>query len=145
MYSALFTLCSAQSRRSNMTTLAYERDLTAMKFAILKGVYHARVVLAMAEDLRIQPHQLRKHLISTLDMITLESLAPRYDTALKCDEPDEIKKALGYELYTRFIPIIPEEIMNEACIRAKKQILDGFYEPDAITAAKQYIAEEIFL
>ena len=124
--------------------LAYERDLTAMKYAILKGVYHARIVLTLAEDLGIQPHQLRRHLISTLDMITLESLAPRYDMALLSDEPDSVKKALGYDRYTRFIPIIPVPVMDQAVLLAKEQIRDGFYEPDAIAEAKKYIAEEVF-
>jgi hypothetical protein len=124
--------------------LAYERDLTAMKYAIVKGVYHAKIVLVMAEDLLIQPFQLRKHLIATLDMITLESLAPRYDTARTIEEPDEVKKALGYELYTKYIPIIPQPVMDQAVIQAKKLIQDGYYEPDAITAAKKYIASEVF-
>ena len=128
-----------------MTNLSYERDLTSMKFAILKGAYHAKIVLMIAEDLAIQPHQLRRHLIATLDMITLESIAPRYDVAKTFDEPDEIKKALGYELYTRFIPIIPVPVMDEACYRAKSLIRDGYYEPDAIIAAKKYIAEEVFV
>ncbi|MFH0966886.1 MAG: hypothetical protein V1862_04295 [Methanobacteriota archaeon] len=127
-----------------MIDLVYERDLTAMKFAILKGVYHAKIVLMMAEDLNIQPNQLRKHLIKTLDMITLESIAPRYDAAQTDYEHDEIRKALGYELYTRFIPIIPKNVMDEACMRAKTMIQDGYYEPDAIIAAKKYIAEEVF-
>lgn len=127
-----------------MTNLAYERDLTSMKFAILKGVYHAKIVLMMAEDLAVQPHQLRRHLIETLDMITLESIAPRYDAAKTFDEPDEIKKALGYELYTRFIPIIPVHVMDNACYKAKSLIRDGYYEPDAIIEAKKYIAGEVF-
>ncbi|PKL59006.1 MAG: hypothetical protein CVV33_09870, partial [Methanomicrobiales archaeon HGW-Methanomicrobiales-4] len=120
-----------------MIDLVYERDLTSMKFAILKGVYHAKVVIMIAEDLNIQPNQLRKHLIKNLDMITLESIAPRYDTAHTYDEPDEIRRALGYELYTRFIPIIPKSVMDEACMRAKTMIQDGYYEPDAIIASKK--------
>jgi energy-converting hydrogenase A subunit M len=127
-----------------MTEMAYERDLTAMKFAILKGAYHAKVVLAMAEDLNIQPHQLRRHLIKTLDMITLESIAPRYDAAKGIINPDPVKEALGYDLYTRFIPIIPCTVMNEACNQVITMVKDGFYEPDAITAAKKFIAGEVF-
>jgi len=127
-----------------MIDLEYERDLTSMKFAILKGAYHAKVVLIIAEDLNIQPNQLRRHLIKTLDMITLESLAPRYGVALTHDEPDEIRRALGYELYTRFIPIIPNNVMDEACMRAKTMVQNGFYEPDAIIAAKKYIEGEVF-
>jgi hypothetical protein len=122
----------------------YERDLTAMKYNILKGVYHAKIVLAVAEDLAIQPHQLRRHLIDTLDMITLESLAARYDASKTFDEPDEIKKALGYERYTRFIPIIPVPVMDTAWYQAKGMIRDGYYEPEAIIAAKKYITGEVF-
>lgn len=127
-----------------MTEMAYERDLTAMKFAILKGAYHAKVVLAMAEDLNIQPHQLRRHLIQTLDMITLESIAPRYDNAKSTINPDPVKAALGYDLYTRFIPIIPESVMDEACTRVSTMVNDGYYEPDAIAEAKRFIAKEVF-
>jgi energy-converting hydrogenase A subunit M len=127
-----------------MIELIYERDLTAMKFAILKGAYHAKIVLIMAEDLNIQPHQMRKHLIRTLDMITLESIAPRYDAAQTISEQDPIKKALNYELYTRFIPIIPKDVMEEACRRVASQVKEGYYEPDAIIAAKKFLAEEIF-
>lgn len=127
-----------------MTEMAYERDLTAMKFAILKGAYHAKVVLAMAEDLNIQPHQLRRHLIQTLDMITLESIAPRYDVANSEINPDPVKASLGYDLYTRFIPIIPCSVMDEACTRVASMIKDGYHEPDAITEAKKFIAREVF-
>jgi len=127
-----------------MIDLVYERDLTSMKFAILKGVYHAKVVLMIAEDLNIQPNQLRRYLIKNLDMITLESLAPRYDVAMAFDEQDEIKKALGFEPYTRFIPIIPKPVMDEAYNQARNMVLNGYYEPDAIVAAKKYIAEVIF-
>lgn len=127
-----------------MTEMAYERDLTAMKFAILKGAYHAKVVLAMAEDLNIQPHQLRRHLIQTLDMITLESIAPRYDVAKSEVNPDPVKAALGYDLYTRFIPIIPCSVMDDACSQVTAMVKDGYYEPDAIIAAKKFIAREVF-
>lgn len=127
-----------------MTALAYERNLTSMKFAILKGAYHAKIVLFMAEDLNIAPHRMRKHLIETLDMITLESMAPRYDAAKVCDEPDEMKKALNYHLYTRYIPIIPQQVMDEACLKATRLMQEGYYEPDAIIAAKQYLAAEVF-
>ena len=128
-----------------MIDLVYERDLTAMKFAILRGSYHTKVVLMIAEDLRIQPNQLRKHLIATLDMITLESLASRYDTAQAYNEPDEIREALGYEMYTRFIPIIQREVMDKACMMVITMVQDGYYGPDAIIAAKKQIVEEVFL
>jgi hypothetical protein len=124
--------------------LTYERDLTAMKYAILKGPYHAKIILTLAEELGIQPHRLRKHLIATLDMITLESMGPRYDSAQTFDEPDEIKRTLNYELFTRFIPVIPVSVMDQAVLLAKKQIHEGYYEPDAIITAKNYIAAEIF-
>jgi len=99
----------------------YERDLFGMKFAILKSPYHKKVVTACAELLGIPPMKMRRLLIENLDMMMLESLAARYDSWRdKGDTEGGMKRQIGYELFTTYIPVVSQEIMNEALSIAQK-------------------------
>lgn len=96
-------------------TGVYERDLYSMKYAILKSPYHKKVVTNCADILGIPPMKMRRLLIENLDMMMLESLGVRYDSwLLHGDKEGGIKKEIGYELFTSFIPVIPKEIMEES-------------------------------
>jgi hypothetical protein len=55
-------------------TEVYARDLSGMKYAILKSPYHKKVVTACAEMLGVPPMLVRRMCIERLDMMTLESL-----------------------------------------------------------------------
>ena len=93
----------------------YERDLYGMKFAILKSPYHKKVVTACADLLGIPPMKLRRLLIENLDMMMLESLAVRYDSwRERGDKEGGIRREIGYELFTAYIPIISPDVMEEA-------------------------------
>ncbi|MCA1916085.1 hypothetical protein [Methanospirillum hungatei] len=99
----------------------YERDLYGMKFAILKSPYHKKVVAACADMLGIPPMKLRRILIENLDMMMLESLAVRYDSWLeRGDKEGGIKREIGYELFTTYIPIISPDVMENAIQESTK-------------------------
>ena len=92
----------------------YTRDLFGMKFSILKSPYHTKVVTACSEMLGIPPMKMRRRLIENLDMMTLESLGVRYDSWLiHGDKEQGIRREIGYDLFTSFIPIISREIMEK--------------------------------
>ncbi len=96
-------------------TEVYARDLSGMKYAILKSPYHKKVVTACAEMLGVPPMLVRRMCIERLDMMTLESLGARYDSwKERGDTEGGIKRAIGYDLFTSFIPIIAPEIMDQA-------------------------------
>ena len=100
-------------------TDVYERDLYGMKYAILKSPFHKKVVTTCAEMLGVPPMQLRRVLIENLDMLMLESLGARYTSwEQHGDQNSEIKREIGYELFTRYIPIISEETMQHALEQA---------------------------
>lgn len=94
-------------------TGVYERDLYGMKFAILKSPYHKKVVIVCASMLDIPPMRMQRILIEHLDMLMLESLGARYDrwNALG-DQQGGIRRKVGYELFSIYIPLIPEDIMK---------------------------------
>ena len=98
----------------------YERDLFGMKYSILKSPYHKKVVSACAEMLDIPPMKMRRILIEHLDMMMLESLSARYDSwSLHGDKEPGIRQKMRYELFTQYIPIIPEPVMEMAVSTAE--------------------------
>lgn len=101
-------------------TEIYERDLYGMKYSILKSPYHKKVITTCAEMLDIPPMKMRQILIEQLDMMMLESLGARYDSwSLNGDKEPGIRKNIGYDLFTRYIPIIPEPVMEMAVSTAE--------------------------
>lgn len=101
-------------------TEIYERDLYGMKFSILKSPYHKKVITTCAEMLDIPPMKMRRILIEQLDMMMLESLGARYDSwTLHGDKEPGIRQNIGFELFTRYIPIITEDVMEMAVSTAE--------------------------
>lgn len=96
-------------------TYIYERDLYGMKYSILKSPYHKKVVTACAEILGIPPMKMRRLLIENLDMLMIESLGARYDSWMtRGDTEGGMRREIGYELFTSFIPVISRDIMQQS-------------------------------
>ena len=118
--------------------LVYERDLFGMKFAILKSPYHKKVVIACAGILGDPPMKLRRLLIENLDMMMLESLAVRYDSwREQGDTEGGIKREIGYELFTTYIPVISHDIMEEALTESRNN-------DDNVESGKALIRSRVF-
>ena len=60
-----------------MSGYLYEKDLVAMKYAILISTRHDRLVREIAGDLGISPQNLRRYMIERFDMILMENLPAR--------------------------------------------------------------------
>ena len=121
--------------------LVYERDLFGMKFAILKSPHHKKVITACADMLGVPPMKLRRLLIENLDMMMLESLAVRYDSwSEQGDKEGGIKREIGYELFTTYIPVISFEIMEEALLESKNN--DGNAESGKAVIRTRVFEEE---
>ncbi|NLV27564.1 MAG: hypothetical protein GXY48_10435 [Methanomicrobiales archaeon] len=119
-------------------TEVYERDLYGMKFAILKSPYHKKVVKTCAEILGIAPMRVRKIFIENLDMLMLESLGARYDSWMEHGDPDGgIRREIGYDLFTRYIPIISQDIMNKALEKIDKN-------GETAETAREYLRNRVF-
>lgn len=125
-----------------MKKLVYERELNQMKFSILTSAHHREAVEAIARHLGIPLQRLRRVLIERLDMMSLEALAIRYETWTKeGDQEKPLHKAIGYELYTIYIPLIPSEEMEQAVRVAESGLERGLSLPEAAGTAIEYLRE----
>ncbi|KDE56265.1 DUF1959 family protein [Methanoculleus sp. MH98A] len=120
----------------------YEKDLRQMKYNILTSTKHDEAVRAIAERLGMSDAKLRMVLIRRFDMSLLENLESRWQMGQRhADDGDPVAKGLGYELFTRFIPLVDTETMqtiysdttamtqeipfDEAIARGKEQIREA--------------------
>src|SRR5690606_15753933 len=103
-----------KNRGSAMTEPLYEKDLTSMKYAILTSRRHDRMVHEIATDLALPQLRVRRYIMDHFDMLLLENLPARYERG-KMEENDspEPERSLGARLYTRAVPLIREELMDE--------------------------------
>ncbi len=69
-----------------MTGYLYEKDLSAMKYAILTSTRHDQVVRSIAAELNIRQIKLRKLMMDHFDMMLLENLPARYDQGRMANE-----------------------------------------------------------
>jgi energy-converting hydrogenase A subunit M len=127
-----------------MTGYLYDKDLSAMKYAILTSTRHDRVVRVMAEELNIPQIKLRKWMMDHFDMMLLENLPARYDQARRARETEPpIERDLGAAIYTRAIPLLSEAEME----RVKKDVYtlvhNGIPEKEAVNAGRKMIREVI--
>ena len=119
-------------------TEVYERDLFGMKFAILKSPYHKMVVKTCAEMLGVPPMRVRRYFIENLDMLMLESLGARYDSWMEHGDPDGgIRREIGFDLFTRYIPIISQDVMNKALEKIDKN-------EESAEKAREYLRNQVF-
>ena len=127
-----------------MTKYLYEKDLRKMKLNILVSPLHDRLVRTVADLYNISRQEMRKQLMEKCDMILLENLPTRYDDWIKNrDEGSLVQEALGYNLMTKYIPIINKSDMNEVLVEIQARISEGMQEELAVTEGKIMIRELI--
>jgi len=127
-----------------MTKYLYEKDLRKMKLNILMSPLHDRLVRTVADLYNISRQEMRKQLMEKCDMILLENLPTRYDDWIKNgDEDSLVQEALGYNLMTKYIPIIDKSDMNEILVEIQARISEGVQEESAVTEGKIMIRELI--
>lgn len=127
-----------------MSGYLYEKDLVAMKYAILISTRHDRLVREIAGDLGISPQNLRRYMIERFDMILMENLPARYEAG-KAETGNDapLADALGRVMYTRYIPLLERENMNSILGRVREMIANGTPQEEAVSRGKRMIGEEI--
>ena len=112
-----------------MTGFLYEKDLSAMKYAILTSTRHDRMVREIAAELEIPQIKLRKWMMDRFDMILLENLPARYDQGkIARGSEDPVLKEIGAGLYTRAVPLISTSEMDRIYERVQTLIREGSSE-----------------
>ena len=127
-----------------MTEYLYEKDLTAMKFRILTSSRHDAVLTKLAGRFGLSKQELRKALMGKFDMILLENIPARYEAG-RAEEADLdlVARELGNGLLTRYLPLVPEERMEEIVQHTNEAISDGIDPAVAIADGKNAIREVI--
>jgi hypothetical protein len=127
-----------------MSDYLYEKDLTTMKYDILKSCRHDRVIREISADLGISGMKLRRYIMSRFDMLLMENLPARYDQGRKLmqDEPCPDRE-LGSLLYSRAVPIIEVDRMNDIIAEVRGMMNRGIPEKEAVDIGKKMIREAI--
>jgi hypothetical protein len=121
----------------------YEKDLRGMQFNILVSTRHDLVIGELAARYGLDKQRLRRRLIGELDMILLENMPARYEAWKESgDAGDEVARALGQELLTRYLPLIDRESM-QAIVRETKERIRGGIPPDQAVAKGREIIREV--
>jgi hypothetical protein len=127
-----------------MSDYLYEKDLTAMKYAILKSGRHDRLIREISTDLGIPGIKLRKYIMARFDMLLMENLPARYEQGRMMNQGEPLPdRELGSLLYSRAVPIIDEDRMKEIVAEVKAMIDTGIPEKEAVQVGKQMIREAI--
>ncbi|MDI6899168.1 MAG: DUF1959 domain-containing protein [Methanolinea sp.] len=127
-----------------MKEALYEKDLTALKYAILESRRHDRMVREIAADLGIPHLLLRRYLMENLDMLLLENLPARYEQGKKFQQGlPEVERALSSHLYTRAVPLVNEGVMDTIVTATKDRIAAGLPLSEAVSAGKAMIRQVI--
>ncbi|ABN57113.1 MULTISPECIES: DUF1959 family protein [Methanoculleus] len=121
----------------------YEKDLRQMKYNILTSTKHDEAVRAIAERLGMSDAKLRMVLIRRFDMSLLENLESRWQMGQRhADDGDPVAEELGYELFTRFIPLVDTETMQTIYSDATAMTREMPFE-EAIARGKERLREAI--
>ncbi len=119
----------------------HEKDLRQLKYHILTSPRHDRAVRGMAGMLGMGIQPFRRVLIERLDMQYLENLAGRYEQwEAWGDRDDPLDRAIGRELFTRYLPLIDPEGMDRIRAEATASVEAGTPEPDATGQARTRLA-----
>jgi len=122
----------------------YEKDLRMMKYHILQSPRHMSLVSRLADNLGMRVPDLQKAMIRRCDMAYLENLPARYETwTEKGDRDDELARAIGCELYTRYVPLVDPGKMQELYLKVKKMADESGSPQEAASAGIRMIREEI--
>jgi energy-converting hydrogenase A subunit M len=128
-----------------MTRFMYEKDLSAMKYAILTSTRHDRMVREIAADLDIPQIRLRKLMMDRFDMMLLENLPARYDQGkISRGTENPVEKDLGTRLYTRAIPLLTTSEMDRITEKVQLLIREGRSEQEAVAAGRTMIRDVVF-
>ncbi|MCC7555108.1 MAG: DUF1959 domain-containing protein [Methanoculleus marisnigri] len=114
-----------------------------MKYNILTSTKHDEAVRAIAERLGMSDAKLRMVLIRRFDMSLLENLESRWQMGQRhADDGDPVAEELGYELFTRFIPLVDTETMQTIYSDATAMTREMPFE-EAIARGKERLREAI--
>jgi len=125
-----------------MSTYLYEKDLTSQKFAILASPRHDRMVREIADDLGVKATRLRRYMMDRFDMILMENLPARYEQA-KREAGSLHDTQIGATLYSRAVPLVDEERMEEIVGAVYQLLRKNVPEAEAVASGKQMIRELI--
>jgi energy-converting hydrogenase A subunit M len=125
-----------------MSTYLYEKDLTSQKFAILASPRHDRMVREIADDLGIKATQLRRYMMDRFDMILMENLPARYEQA-KREARSLHNTQIGATLYSRAVPLVDEERMEEIVATVYQLLRRNVPEAEAVATGKKMVRELI--
>jgi energy-converting hydrogenase A subunit M len=121
----------------------YEKDLRQMKYNILTSTRHDEAVRAIAERLGMSDAKLRMVLIRRFDMSLLENLESRWQMGQRhAADGDPVAEELGYELFTRFIPLVDTETMQTIYSDTTTMTREMPFE-EAIARGKERLREAI--
>ncbi|HOT02841.1 MAG TPA: DUF1959 domain-containing protein [Methanolinea sp.] len=122
----------------------YEKDLTAMKYAILQSRRHDGMVREIAADIGVPQLRMRRYLMDRFDMLLLENLPARYEQGKKLREDSpEPERQLGAHLYTHAVPIIDEGIMRQIIEGVREMVRNGASLDQAVYSGKERMRKEI--
>lgn len=125
-----------------MTQWIYEQDLISQKYRILISTRHDRVIRQIATDLGIGLQDLRKYIMEHCDMILLENLPARYEAALlAAGNTDPVARAIGRELYTTSIPLVPPDVMENIYQKIAAKVQSGTPLDEAVAGGHAMMRE----
>ncbi len=125
-----------------MSAYLYEKDLTSQKFAILASPRHDRMVRDIADDLGIRATRLRRYMMDRFDMILMENLPARYEQA-KREASTLHDTQIGATLYSRAVPLVDEERMEEIVATVYQLLRRNVPEAEAVATGKRMVGELI--
>lgn len=123
----------------------YEKDLRRMKYTILTSTRHDETVHAIARRLGTSDGKLRVAVLRRFDMSLLENLESRWQMGLEhADRDDPVAKDLGYELFTRFIPLVDPDVMRSIYDETTAMIgNDGTSRDEALERGRARVREAV--
>lgn len=129
-----------------MSRWIYEQDLVSQKYHILTTVRHDRILRQIASDLGIGLQNLRRYFIEHFDMILLENLPARYEAALHAAlDSDPVSRAVGRDLYTISIPIVPAGVMDDICRKTTAMLQSGVPFDEAAARGRALVREAMHI
>ena len=125
-----------------MTEWIYEQDLISQKYRILIAIRHDRIIRQIAADLGTGLQEMRRYIIEHCDMILLENLPARYEAALVASgDMDPVARAVGRELYTTYIPLVPAGVMENIYQKTSAKVQSGTSFDEAVAEGRAMVRE----
>jgi len=122
----------------------YEKDLRQMKYTILTSTRHDETVRAIAERLGIGEAKLRRTILRRFDMSLLENLESRWQMGQEhADNGDPVARELGYEIFTRFVPLVDTEVMQAIYNETTTMIQEGSATDEALERGRARVREAV--